>query len=63
MHMMVPQFAVNSLWSDLPISSTSEDVSNVAQKKKTSRQFSRTETEEKILELFGESEEKLHYKA
>ena len=62
MHMMAPQFAsVNSLQSDPPTSSTSEDLSSVAQKKKTSRW---TETEEKILiELFGENEEKLRYKA
>ena len=62
MHMMAPQFApVNSLQSDPPASSTSEDLSSTAQKKKTSRW---TETEEKILiELFGENEEKLRYKA
>ena len=62
MHMMAPQFApVNSLQSDPPASSTSEDLSSAAQKKKTSRW---TETEEKILiELFGENEEKLRYKA
>ena len=62
MHMMAPQFALaNSLQSDPPASSTSEDLSSTAQKKKTSRW---TETEEKILiELFGENEEKLRYKA
>ena len=62
MHMMAPQFApVNSLQSDLPTSSTSEDLSSAAQKKKTSRW---TETEEKILiELFSENEEKLCCKA
>ena len=62
MLMMAPQFAsVNSLQSDPPTSSTSEDLLSVAQKKKTSRW---TETEEKILiELFGENEEKLRYKA
>ena len=62
MHMMAPQFApVNSLQSDAPASSTSEDLSSAAQKKKTSRW---TETEEKIpIELFGENEEKLRYKA
>ena len=61
MHMMTPQFApVNSLQSDPPASSTSEDLSSAAQKK-TSRW---TETEEKILiELFDENEEKLRYKA
>jgi len=60
--MMAPQFApVNSLQSDLPTSSTSEDLSSAAQKKKTSRW---TETEEKILiELFSENEEKLCCKA
>ena len=62
MHMMAPQFApVNSLQSDPPASSTSEDLSNAAQKKKTSRW---TEAEEKIvIGLFGENEEKLRYKA
>ena len=62
MRMMAPQFApVNSLQSDPPASFTSEDLSSAAQKKKTSRW---TETEEKILiELFGENEEKLRYKA
>ena len=51
MHMMAPQFApVNSLQSDRPASSTSEDLSSAAQKKKTNRWI---ETEEKILiELF-----------
>ena len=35
MHMMAPQFApVNSLQSDPPASSTSEDLSSAAQKKK-----------------------------
>jgi len=60
--MMAPQFApVNSLQSDPPTSSTSEDLSSAAQKKKTSRW---TETEEKILiELFSENEEKLCCKA
>ena len=62
MHMMTPQFAlVNSLQSDPPASSTSEDLSSAAQKKKTSRW---TETEENILtELFSKNEEKLSYKA
>ena len=62
MHMMAPQFApVNSLQTDPSASSTSEDLSSAAQNKKTSRW---TETEEKILiELFGENEEKLRYKA
>ena len=62
MHMMAPQFApVNSLQLDPPASSTSEDLSSAAPKKKTSRW---TETEEKVLiELFGENEEKLPYKA
>ena len=61
MHMMAPQFApVSSLQSDPPASFTSEDLPTAAQKK-TSRW---TETEEKILiELFGENEEKLRYKA
>ena len=61
MYMMTPEFApVNSLQSDPPASSTSEDLSSAAQKK-TSRW---TETEEKILmELFDENEEKLRYKA
>ena len=61
--MMAPQFApvYNSLRSDPPRSSTSEDVSSAAQRKKTSRW---TKTEEKILiELFGQNEEKLRYKA
>lgn len=62
MHMMAPQFTpVNSLQSDPPASSTSEDLSSAAQKKKTSQW---TETEEKILtELFRENEEKLRYKS
>ena len=62
MHMMAPQFApVNSLQSDPPTSSTSEDLSSAARKKKTSPW---TETEEKILiELIGENEEKLRNKA
>ena len=62
LQMMAPQFApVPPLRSDPPASSTSENSSSTAQKKKTSRW---TETEEKILiELFGENEEKLRYKA
>lgn len=61
MQMMASQFAPVPLRSDPPTSSTSEDLSSAAQKKKTSRW---TETEEKILiELFGENEEKLRYKA
>ena len=61
MHMMAPQLApVNSLRSNPHTSSTS-DVSSSAQKTKTSRW---TETEGKIfIELFGENEEKLRYKA
>ena len=59
-----PQFAQAPqvpLQPDPPASSTSEDLSSAAQKKKSSRW---TETEEKILiELFGENEEKLRYKA
>ena len=59
---MATQFApFNPLRWGPPTSSTIEDVSSAAQKKKTSRW---TETEEKILiELFGENEEKLRYKA
>ena len=62
MHMMAPQFApVNSLQLDPPASSTSQDLSSAARKKKTRRW---TETEEKVLnELFGENKEKLRYKA
>ena len=62
MHMMAPQFSpVHSLQSDPSASSTTEDLSSGAQKKKTSQW---TETEEKILiEWFGENEEKLRYKA
>ena len=60
--MMAPQFApAPPLRSDSPASSTSEELSSTAPKKKNSRW---TETEEKILiELFGDNEEKLRYKA
>jgi len=46
MQMMASQFAPVPPRSDPPASSTSEDLSSAAQKKKTSRW---TETEEKIL--------------
>ena len=60
--MMAQQFAPTPpLRSDSPASSTSEELSSTAPKKKNSRW---TETEEKILiELFGDNEEKLRYKA
>ena len=60
--MMAQQFAPASpLRSDSPASSTSEELSSTAPKKKNSPW---TETEEKILiELFGDNEEKLRYKA
>ena len=51
----------NLLSTDSPASSTSEELSSTAPKKKNSRW---TETEEKILiELFGDNEDKLRYKA
>ncbi|CAH3046764.1 unnamed protein product, partial [Pocillopora meandrina] len=60
--MMAPQFApAPPLRSDSPASSTSEELSSTAPKKKNSRW---TETEEKILiELLGDNKEKLCYKA
>ena len=60
--MMAPQFApAPPLRSDSLASSTSEELSSTAPKKKNIRW---TETEEKILiELFNDNEDKLRYKA
>ena len=58
---MPSQFAPVPLWLHPPASSTSEDLSSAAQKKKTSSHW--TETETLLIELFGENEEKLRCKA